>query len=131
MLQLNIKKRRYTSKAYFCYVLCRMQFSIVLRKERKIILLKDLSCTVIRKWQVLYSQLSFFSGHCRDLELVSSLARVRNSGALFQSNVCKQFLVGTYSCCLYYQSVRYSGVSGARRMLTVYVYCPRILSSCV
>ena len=72
-----------------------MQFSIVLRKERKIILLKDLSCTVIRKWQVLYSQLPFFSGHCRDLELVSSLVRDRNSGALFQSNVCKQFLVGT------------------------------------
>ena len=91
---MNIKKRRYTSKAYFCYVLCRMQFSIVLRKERKIILLKGSSCTVIRKWQVLYSQLPFFSGDCRHLELVSSLARVVNSGALFQSNVCKQFLVG-------------------------------------
>ena len=89
-----MKKRRYTSKAYFCYVLCRMQFSIVLRKERKKILFKGSSCTVIRKWQVLYSQLPFFSGDCRDLELVSSLVRVRNSGALFQSNVCKQFLVG-------------------------------------
>ena len=31
---------------------------------------------------------SLYSGHCRDLELVSSLARVRNSGSLFQSNVC-------------------------------------------
>ena len=30
---------------------------------------------------------SFYSGHCRDLELVSSLARVCNSGSLFQSNV--------------------------------------------
>ena len=37
----------------------------------------------------IYSQLSLsFSGHFRDLELVSSLARVRNSGSLFQSNIC-------------------------------------------
>ena len=32
---------------------------------------------------------SLYSGHCRDLELVSSLARVRNRGRLFQSNICK------------------------------------------
>ena len=31
---------------------------------------------------------SLYSGHCKELELVSSLARVRNSGSLFQSNVC-------------------------------------------
>ena len=30
---------------------------------------------------------SLYSRHCGDLELVSSLARVRNSGILFQSNV--------------------------------------------
>ena len=35
---------------------------------------------------------SLYSGHCRDLELMSSLARVRNSGSLFQSNVCNLFL---------------------------------------
>ena len=34
------------------------------------------------------------SGHCMDLELVSSLVRVRNSGSLYQSNVCKLFLPG-------------------------------------
>ena len=34
------------------------------------------------------------SGHCMDLELVSSLVRVRNSGGLYQSNVCKLFLPG-------------------------------------
>ena len=39
---------------------------------------------------------SFYSGHCRDLEVVSSLARVRNSGSLFQSNVCNLFLPGIY-----------------------------------
>ena len=38
-----------------------------------------------------YSQLSFYSGHLRHLELVSSLATVRNSGSLFRSNVCNLF----------------------------------------
>ena len=37
---------------------------------------------------------SLYCGHCRDLELVSLLARVRNSGSLFQSNVCNLFLPG-------------------------------------
>ena len=37
---------------------------------------------------------SLYSGDCRDLELVSSLASVRNSGSLFQSNVCNLFLAG-------------------------------------
>ena len=32
---------------------------------------------------------SFYSGHCWDLELLSSLARVRYGGNLFQSNICK------------------------------------------
>ena len=31
---------------------------------------------------------SLYSGHCRDLELLSSLARVRYGGNLFQSNIC-------------------------------------------
>ena len=35
---------------------------------------------------------SLYTGPSRDLELVSSLARVRNSGSSFQSNVCKIFL---------------------------------------
>ena len=34
---------------------------------------------------------SLYSGHCRDLELMSSLARVCNSGSLFQRNVCNLF----------------------------------------
>ena len=37
---------------------------------------------------------SRYSGHCKDLELVSSFARVRNSGSVFQSNVCSLFLPG-------------------------------------
>ena len=39
---------------------------------------------------------SLYSGHRRDLKLVSSVARVRNSGSLFQSNVCNLFLPGIY-----------------------------------
>ena len=61
---------------------------------------------------------SLYSGHRRDLKLVSSLARVRNSGNLFQSNVCNLFFPGIYSCCPFYWGVRYSEVS-ARRELTV------------
>ena len=30
---------------------------------------------------------SIYGGHCRDRELVSSLARVHNSGSLYQSNI--------------------------------------------
>ena len=43
-----------------------------------------------------YTVNSLYSGHCRDLELVSSVATVRNSGSLFQSNVCNLFLPGIY-----------------------------------
>ena len=48
---------------------------------------------------------------------MSSLARVRDSGSLFQSNVCNWFFLG-FSCCPFYRGVRYSEVS-ARRELTV------------
>ena len=37
---------------------------------------------------------SHYSGHCKDLELVSSFARVRNSGSVFQLNVCSLFFPG-------------------------------------
>ena len=39
---------------------------------------------------------SLYGGHCRDLKLVSAVARVRNSGSLFQSNVSNLFLPGIY-----------------------------------
>ena len=55
---------------------------------------------------------SLYSGHCRDLQLVSSLARVRSSGSLFQSNVCNLFFAGDLA------AVRIIEVS-ARRELTV------------
>ena len=57
------------------------------------------------------------SGHCRELELVSSLARVRNNESLLSQMSVICFSQG-FNCCLYYQGVRYSGVS-ARRELTV------------
>ena len=48
-----------------------------------------------------------------DLELVSSLVRVRDSGSLFQSNVCTELIFARDL-----RAVRYIGVS-ARRELTV------------
>ena len=59
---------------------------------------------------------SFYCGHPRDHKLVSLKARVRNSGNLFQSNVCNVCL--GFSCCTYYRGVRDSNVS-ARQELTV------------
>ena len=73
---------------------------------------------------------SLHSGNCRDLELMSSSTRVRNSGSLFRSiNVCNSFLPG-FSVCPYYQGVRYSGVS-ARRELTVYDNVGSVMSSMI
>ena len=60
---------------------------------------------------------SLYSGHCRDFELVSSLARAHSSESLFQSNVCNIFC-GGFSSCPYYWGVFYSRVS-TRRELTV------------
>ena len=48
---------------------------------------------------------SLYCGLCIDLEEVSSLQRVRNSGSLFQSNVCDLFS-GGFSCCPFYRGVR-------------------------
>ena len=60
---------------------------------------------------------SLYSGQCRDLELLSLLARVRNRESLFQSILCN-FFYRAFSCCPYYRGVHNSGVS-ARRKLTV------------
>ena len=43
-----------------------------------------------------YTVNSLYRGHCRDSALVSSLARVHNSGSFFQSNVCNLFLPGIW-----------------------------------
>ena len=58
---------------------------------------------------------SLYSGHCRHLELVSSLARVRNRRSLFQSNFCRLFLPGI---SLLIRDIEVS----ARRELTVRGY---------
>ena len=44
--------------------------------------------------QIIITADSFSRGHCTDFELVSSLARVRNSRSLFQSNISNVFLEG-------------------------------------
>ena len=68
---------------------------------------------------------SLYSGHCirRGLEFVSSLARVRNSGSLFQWNVCNFLFCRGFSYCPFYRAVSYSGVSASRE-LTVQVQPP-------
>ena len=43
---------------------------------------------------MLFTVNSLYCGHPWDRELVSLIARVRNSGNLFQSNVCTLFLPG-------------------------------------
>ena len=48
---------------------------------------------------------SLYCGHNRGLEVVSLLARVRNSGSLFQSNVCNLFS-REFRCCPFYRDVR-------------------------
>ena len=58
---------------------------------------------------------SLYSGHCRHLELVSSLVRVRNRRSLFQSNFCSLFLPGI---SLLIRDIEVS----ARRELTVRGY---------
>ena len=70
-------------------------------------------CSLIQA--VKYSQLPSLRTHCRDLEFVSSLARVRNNGSLFQSKNCNFFCLG-FNYCPYYWGVRYSGVSARQEM---------------
>ena len=62
--------------------------------------------------QIIITADSFYRGHCTDFELVSSLARVRNSRSLFQSNISNYIFGGDLA------AVHYSGVS-TRRELTV------------
>ena len=63
---------------------------------------------------------SLYSGHWRDLEVVSSLARVRYSGSLFQSNVCNLFSLGNLPLsvllrCPWWRSVRKARVDCTQR----------------
>ena len=73
---------------------------------------------------------SLYRGHCRDLKLVSSVARVRNGGSLFQSNVCNLFLPGIYllsvlSGCPLQRAVR-KARSRVDCIICLY-YCPQRL----
>ena len=51
---------------------------------------------------------------------MSSLGGVRNSGSLFQSNICNIFFLGLQKSCPCYRGVCYCGVS-TRRELTVWL----------
>ena len=66
---------------------------------------------------------SLYSGHCRDFEFVSSLARVHNSGPVYFSQTSVICFFRGFSYCAFYRGVSYSGVS-ERRKLTVQVQHP-------
>ena len=70
---------------------------------------------VLNDRDIIFTVNSLYSGHYRDLKLVSSLARARNSGSKFQSNVCLGF-----SCCPFYRSVRCRELSARRELTAVY-----------
>ena len=54
-----------------------------------------MSKTSLLSWAPRYSTVnSHYSGHCRDITLVSTLARVRDSQSLILSNLCNLFLLG-------------------------------------
>ena len=62
---------------------------------------------------------TLYCRHPWGCELVTSIARVRNSGNLFQSTVCN-LILREFSCSPYYRGVRNSEVS-ARQKLTILV----------
>lgn len=75
----------------------------------------DSLVTKLTEISSVYTVNSLCSGQCRDLELASSLARVRNRRSLFQSiPFCRGF-----SYCPFQRDFRYSGVS-SKRELVVY-----------
>ena len=45
-------------------------------------------------WALMREGITVNSPLCRDLEFVSSLVRVRNSGSLFQSNIYNSIILG-------------------------------------
>ena len=77
-------------KIKFCAVAVVVTDDTTLNKMRWAISLKKEQIKMTK----IYTVNSLYSGHYRDLGLVSSLARVRNSGKLFQSNICDLCLAG-------------------------------------
>ena len=66
----------------------------------------------------LYKYNSLYCGHPRDRVLCSLLAKVRDSGNLFQSNICNLFFSGGLSCSRYYLGVRNGEVSAKKSRLS-------------
>ena len=65
---------------------------------------------------------SLYSRHSRDLELVSSLAGVRNSGSLPESNFCNLFLLGIQLLSVLSRWPLQRGVSKGRVHRTTFPY---------
>ena len=109
---------RYNSKATIINIISRLEATIpeMIPKEDESFALcccslpeKDLVRTFTRDTRKIYINSQYITlwnkpipinspnrGHCRDLESVSSLSRVHNSGNLFQSIICKLFSLRIY-----------------------------------
>ena len=73
---------------------------------------------------------SRYSRHCRDLELVSLLVRVRNSGVYFsQMSIIIYFCLG-FRCCPFYWGVHYSGMFTRQELTYMQVIARRGVTSC-
>ena len=60
-----------------------------------------------------------YCGHPRDRKLLSLIARVRNSGNLFQSNQYVIYFCQGFSCCPHYRGVGNSEVSAIQHLISV------------
>ena len=73
---------------------------------------------------------SRYSRHCRDLESVSLLVRVRNSGVYFsQMSIIIYFCLG-FRCCPFYWGVHYSGMFTRQELTYMQVIARRGVTSC-
>ena len=73
---------------------------------------------------------SRYSRHCRDLESVSLLVRVRNTGVYFsQMSIIIYFCLG-FRCCPFYWDVHYSGMFTRQELTYMQVIARRGVTSC-
>ena len=73
---------------------------------------------------------SCYSRHCRDLESVSLLVRIRNSGVYFsQMSIIIYFYLG-FRCCPFYWGVHYSGMFTRQELTYMQVIARRGVTSC-
>ena len=97
-----------------------MMMITVMRSFLLITLTGPVQCTVNSR----------YSRHCRDLESVSLLVRVRNSGVYFsQMSIIIYFCLG-FRCCPFYWGVHYSWMFTRQELTYMQVIARRGVTSC-